>query len=449
MKTLMVLLLTCVTFYVTSQIKIFPGGLQSYGSTTSPASGEKHKFTGDMVISSSAAPGGSAIRLRGNNGYSTASTPDYTWLGNDQTGLFHPASNIIGFAIGGSEKFRMNSSGQLLNSNSTSSASTPDFSWNSDANTGFFRPANDVIGFTTGGAERARLTSTGNLLLGTTGELNSRFVASATNNCAISAVATHTTDNAYCQINYVNRDLTKALSVLNNAGGSYVETYTLKGSGDVWERSSTITSDRNLKENIDSLQNSLSKLTQLKGVKYNFKRSFTGPGPLRTELGLIAQDVELVFPEAVNTNENGMKGIMYHSLVPVLIEAIKELDRKNSQLQSDINTCCSKGSDGKSNRLINSTGNADLPEDGTSYLKQNKPNPFNRETVIEYNVTEQGTAGILVFDMNGRLLKTIPVKIPGKGSITISANDFEPGMYYYTLLVNDKEVDTKKMILTQ
>jgi hypothetical protein len=79
---------------------------------------------------------------------------------------------------------------------------------------------------------------------------------------------------------------------------------------------------------------------------------------------------------------------------------------------------------------------------------QNKPNPFNKQTVIDYNVVEEGSASILVFDMNGKLLKTIPVKIPGKGSITINANDFNPGMYYYSLIVNDKEVDTKKMILT-
>jgi hypothetical protein len=51
--------------------------------------------------------------------------------------------------------------------------------------------------------------------------------------------------------------------------------------------------------------------------------------------------------------------------------------------------------------------------------------------------------------MNGKLLKTIPIKIPGKGSVIITSNGLPAGMYYYTLVVNDNEVDTKKMILTQ
>ncbi|HRG01226.1 MAG TPA: T9SS type A sorting domain-containing protein [Bacteroidia bacterium] len=79
----------------------------------------------------------------------------------------------------------------------------------------------------------------------------------------------------------------------------------------------------------------------------------------------------------------------------------------------------------------------------------NKPNPFNKETIIEYNIVETGTASILVFDMNGKLLKTILVKTPGHGSVTINSADLLPGMYYYSLIVNNMEVDTKKMILTQ
>jgi len=51
--------------------------------------------------------------------------------------------------------------------------------------------------------------------------------------------------------------------------------------------------------------------------------------------------------------------------------------------------------------------------------------------------------------MNGKLLKTILVKTPGHGSVTINSADLLPGMYYYSLIVNNMEVDTKKMILTQ
>jgi hypothetical protein len=48
----------------------------------------------------------SAAYIRGNNGFSTALLPDYTWWNNDQTGLFHPATNVVGLTIGGTEAMR-------------------------------------------------------------------------------------------------------------------------------------------------------------------------------------------------------------------------------------------------------------------------------------------------------------------------------------------------------
>ena len=51
--------------------------------------------------------------------------------------------------------------------------------------------------------------------------------------------------------------------------------------------------------------------------------------------------------------------------------------------------------------------------------------------------------------MTGKLLKTHTLSTSGNGTLTIHANEFAPGMYYYSLIVNDKEIDTKKMILTE
>ena len=69
-----------------AQMKVHTGGSISYGSTTAPGGGEKHKFTGDVVVTSATGVPTSALRLRGNNGYSGATTPDYTWYGDDHTG---------------------------------------------------------------------------------------------------------------------------------------------------------------------------------------------------------------------------------------------------------------------------------------------------------------------------------------------------------------------------
>jgi len=51
--------------------------------------------------------------------------------------------------------------------------------------------------------------------------------------------------------------------------------------------------------------------------------------------------------------------------------------------------------------------------------------------------------------MNGVQIKSKPISNKGIGSIVIDASELRPGMYLYTLIIDDKEIDTKRMILTQ
>lgn len=91
-------------------------------------------------------------------------------------------------------------------------------------------------------------------------------------------------------------------------------------------------SDIRLKENIQPLQNSLSKVMQLKGVSFNWKADATK----KRSIGFIAQDFEKVIPELVFTNNNdGYKGINYAEVTAVLAEAMKELNEKNELLQQE------------------------------------------------------------------------------------------------------------------
>jgi hypothetical protein len=96
-----------------------------------------------------------------------------------------------------------------------------------------------------------------------------------------------------------------------------------------------ITSDGRFKKNIEPLEDALEKTSLLQGVSYDWRteeypeRRFDN----RRQLGLIAQEVEKVVPEVVATSpEDGTKSVEYQNLVPLLIEAVKELKARNEEL---------------------------------------------------------------------------------------------------------------------
>lgn len=89
-------------------------------------------------------------------------------------------------------------------------------------------------------------------------------------------------------------------------------------------------SDRRLKENIKPLEQALDKLDNINGVYFNMKKT-----PDITEVGVIAQDVQAVLPEAVGViDREGHLGVSYDSLVPLLIEAVKELKVQSENIQA-------------------------------------------------------------------------------------------------------------------
>lgn len=93
-------------------------------------------------------------------------------------------------------------------------------------------------------------------------------------------------------------------------------------SGEVSAANFNSTSDVSLKENLAIIDSPLEKLSQLNGYTFNWKQN------QKESIGIIAQEVEKVFPQMVVTGEDGIKRVSYDSLIPVLLEAIKELSKK-------------------------------------------------------------------------------------------------------------------------
>ena len=99
------------------------------------------------------------------------------------------------------------------------------------------------------------------------------------------------------------------------------------------------TSDERLKENISPITNALEKVNQINGVNFDWtEEEITARGGIdgyfvrKNDVGVIAQEIEQVLPEAVATRDNGYKAVRYELIVPLLIESIKELSEQNQQL---------------------------------------------------------------------------------------------------------------------
>ncbi|MGX5858530.1 tail fiber domain-containing protein [Dyadobacter jiangsuensis] len=91
-------------------------------------------------------------------------------------------------------------------------------------------------------------------------------------------------------------------------------------------------SDRRLKRDFSPLASSLGKFALLKGYHYYWKDKDRDQS---LQTGLIAQDVEALFPELVKTDEKGFKSLNYTGLIPHLIESVKELAKQNAKLEAD------------------------------------------------------------------------------------------------------------------
>ena len=114
--------------------------------------------------------------------------------------------------------------------------------------------------------------------------------------------------------------------------GSYTGTFSVTGSitssGNV-----TAFSDRKLKDNLEKIGDALAKVRQITGYTYT-RKDLSDKAKRHT--GVIAQDVEVVLPEAVEEH-NGIKGVAYGNMMGLVFEAIKELDDKLEEIKKQLN----------------------------------------------------------------------------------------------------------------
>ena len=106
--------------------------------------------------------------------------------------------------------------------------------------------------------------------------------------------------------------------------------YKLDVNGDIRANATVYTSDIRLKKDFSKLNASLSKLAKLDGYHYYWKDAARGKD---LQTGVIAQEVEKIFPELVSTDDNGYKSVNYIGFIPHLIESVKVLKNENEALK--------------------------------------------------------------------------------------------------------------------
>lgn len=259
-----------------------------------------------------------------------------------------------------------------------------------------------------------------------------------------------------------------------------------------------IWSDERLKSNVEPLTNSLQKLCKLEGNRYSKSNQLNGSATTQKkssvlspstktkldntkkvtskndvlmddvfaterqsqEFGFMAQDVQRIFPELVKKDENSdMLSINYIGLIPVIIEALKDqnaiINEQKEQIQKLeelVKSTQENNMDSKSDAFNlepnldeNSSDNEETP-----VLKQNSPNPFTNSTKISYVVpNNSGNAAIYIYDLNGVQKEVYPITNKGANEITIDKGTLSPGIYLYALIIDGKEIDIKRMILTR
>lgn len=306
----------------------------------------------------------------------TAAAPSYAFANNTNLGIFRPAVNILGFSTAGVERMRLDGSGNMgigttapastlalrrsaagtvfavRNTGDTANTFTisdagaaymtgfqlgtsataghvltvnasgvgtwqavpglswpllstidgttaaPAYSWSADTNMGIRRGGVDDLRFVTSGADRIMINASGQVGIGTTTirdtlTLGGNIVPATANTGQLG-----TSTYYWSQV---------------NANAYYYR------------------SDESLKTNIRPISNSLDKISSLSGVYFDWKDNGG------QSIGILAQEVEKTFPEAVvNDKTNGIKSVDYAKLIAPLIEAIKEQQSQIEELKLEI-----------------------------------------------------------------------------------------------------------------
>ena len=206
-------------------------------------------------------------------------------------------------------------------------------------------------------------------------------------------------------------------------------------------------SDARAKENIKPLTTGLEAVLQLRPVSYTWKpavsqaatefSSSIANGPTedrQTQYGFLAQEVEAVLPDAVKTDEEGHKMINYTAIIPMLVQAVQ-------QLQATVNEQSVKIAE-LTNSQLETLNNVTSPYKIISCT----PNPTNGQVTISTNLEDLNkVATVIISSLTGTKERVLQVS-SASPSVTANISNLDKGLYIVSLFVNGKLSDSSRLI---
>ncbi len=231
-------------------------------------------------------------------------------------------------------------------------------------------------------------------------------------------------------------------------------------------------SDKRLKHRIQSFDYGLEHVLKLNPIYYSYKK---GVNNQDTHVGLIAQELQKVSPNLVDrfelersssliSNENKKEeylSINESAIKYMLINAIKdqqfEIENQHQQLEEqrkmieELQEVLS--SEFQPTSIIETQIDVALANSAkkmTPFISQNIPNPTEDIAKIKYYVPENYRAAMVRFyNLNGQILKEVPIREHGNGQINLELEQMISGSYMYSLIVDGQLIDTKTMIIAK
>lgn len=281
----------------------------------------------------------------------------------------------------------------------------------------------------------------------------------------------------------------------NNYAGYFAGTVVTNGP-------SVFISDSTMKQNITPIDAETDALLMsIKPYTYGYKQEGAAARlnlPAGQQYGVLAQQLEQVFPDMVHTVHHpakldstgtiiaesmDLKGVEYTQLIPLMLanlqrkneqitaqeseiqdlkvaqennkKELEDLNARLSQLEAclsnilpqlcEINHSSVQMNDAEVQTAIANRLKVNL--ENKIVLNQNAPNPFAESTLITYSIpTSANEASLIFHDASGLLIKTLEITESGNGEVQVFGDDLSSGIYTYSLVIDGKVVATKKMV---